>query len=184
MRAIIALLVVGSMLVAGCSPHDDSRHALDLDTSTAVELQARAFQRACQDVICAGAPVYAPDSTPETVREAIVTRVTDEVQYLGESEIEQRTSPQGRFSDGATLISVGSVQSTGRAYVKSVDVGVSKGFNDSNGRTYLFLWNGDQRVDTTPDAVGVTVTSSVSQTCEYRQPEGSAHPQRRTRAAR
>ena len=162
MRPIIALLVVASLLLVGCSTTDEAEPVPDVNASTAAELQARAFQRACQDVICAGAPIYAPDSTPEAVRAAIVAQFTDEVQYLSESEIEQRTSPDGRFSDGATLISVEGVQSTGRDDVKSVNVGISKGYRDFNGRTYLFLWNGDQWSDTSPDAVDVTVTSSVS----------------------
>lgn len=162
MRAIIGLAVVASLLGVGCSSSDDSQPAPNVDASMAAELQARAFQRACQDVICAGAPIYAPDSTPQAVRSAIVAQFTDEVQYLSESEIEQRTSPDGRFSEGATLISVDTVESTGRADVKSVNVGISKGYRDFNGRTYLFLWSGDQWSDTSPDAVNVTVTSSVS----------------------
>lgn len=162
MRATIVLLVAALLLVAGCSTDGDSESAPPIDEPTAAQLQARAFQRACMDVLCAGAPIYAPDSTPETVREAIAAQFTDEVQYLNESELEQRTSPDGRFSDGATLISVESVQSTGRDDVKSVNVGISKGFRNFNGRTYLFLWSNSQWADTSPDAVSVTVTSSVS----------------------
>ena len=162
MRSIIGLLVVVSLLVVGCTNGDESQSAPDVDASTEPELQARAFQRAYQDVICTGAPIYAPDSTPQAVRAAIVAQFTDEVQYLSESEIAQRTSPEGRFSDGATLIRVDSVESTERADVKSVDVGISKGHLDFNGRTYLFLWSGDRWGDTSPDAVNVTVTSSVS----------------------
>jgi len=161
-RATVGLLVVVSLCLAGCSANDDSEPVPDVDASAAVELQARAFQRACQDVICAGAPIYAPDSTPEAVREAIVAQFTDEVQYLNELEIEKRTSSEGRFSNGATMITVESVQSTGRDDVKSVNVAISKGYGDFNGRTYLFLWNGSKWVDTSPDAVNVTVTSSVS----------------------
>ena len=162
MRAILGLLAVASLLVVGCSTSDESQPAPNVDASTAAELQARAFERACQDVICAGAPIYALDSTPQPVRAAIVAQFTDEVQYLSEPEIEERTSPDGRFSDGATLIRVDTVESTGRADVKSVNVGISKGYRDINGRTYLFLWRGGQWVDTSPDAVNVTVTSSVS----------------------
>ena len=130
MRATIGFLVVALLLVAGCSTNGDSEAAPDVDALTTAQLQARAFQRACLDVICAGAPIYAPDLTPETVREAIVAQFTDEVQYLKESEIEQLTLPDGRFSDGATLISVESVQSTGRDDVKSVNVAISKGYRD------------------------------------------------------
>lgn len=161
MRASVGLLVA-TLLVAGCSTTDESRPVPDVEASTAVELQSRAFQRACQDVLCAGAPIYAPGSTPEPVRNAIVAQFTDEVEYLNDSEIEERTSSEGRFFDGATLISVESVRSTAREDVKGVDVGVSRGYRDFNGRTYLFLWSGGQWVDTSPDAVNVTVTSSVS----------------------
>lgn len=162
MKGMMAVLVVALLLGAGCSGNRESEVAPEIDESTATQLQARVFQRACQDVVCAGAPIYAPDSTPESVRQAIVTQFTDEVQYLSDSELEQRTSPDGRFSDGATMIAVESVRSTGRDDVKSVDVGISKGFGDFSGRTYLFLWNDNEWVDTSPDAVNVTVTSSVS----------------------
>lgn len=160
MKCTIAVLVVALLLGAGCSGDSDSTP--EFDDSTAARLQARAFQRACLDVICAGAAIYAPDSTPEVVRQAIIAQFTDEVQYLSDSELEQRTAPDGRFSDAGTKIAVESVRSTGRSDVKSVDVGISKGFRDFTGRTYLFLWNGNQWVDTSPDAVNVTVTSSVS----------------------
>lgn len=162
MRSIVSLLVVASLLMVGCSTSGSSHPAPNIDASSAAELQARAFQRACQDVICAGAPIYAPDSTPEPVREAIVAQFTDEVEYLSESEVEQRTSPEGRFLDGATLISVESVQSTERDDVKSVSVGISKGYRDFNGRTYLFLWKDNEWINTSPDAVNVTVTTSMS----------------------
>ena len=85
MRATIGFLVVALLLVAGCSTNGDSEAAPDVDALTTAQLQARAFQRACLDVICADAPIYAPDSTPETVREAIVAQFTDEVQYVKES---------------------------------------------------------------------------------------------------
>ena len=69
MKGMIAVLVVASLLGAGCSRNGDSEAAPEIDDSTAAQLQARAFQRACQDVICAGAPIYAPDSTPEGIPE-------------------------------------------------------------------------------------------------------------------
>ena len=40
------------------------------------------------------------------VRQAIANQFTGEVQYLSDSELEQRTDSNGRFSDGATMISV------------------------------------------------------------------------------
>ncbi len=117
--------------------------------------------RACRDVICAGAPIYAPDSTPDSVRMALL-QYTDEVQYLTQPQIEQRYSPEGRFEDGATFIGVESVQSTERADVQGVNVSISRGRYDFVGRTYLFQWDGGVWVDASPDAVDVTVTSSVS----------------------
>lgn len=162
MRGIIGVLVVASLLGAGCSQDGTSESAPEIGDSTAAQLQARAFQRACLDMICPGAPIYAPDSTPEAVRQAIVGQFTDEVQYLSDAELEQLTAPDGRFSDSATMIAVEGVRSTGRDDVKSVNVGISKGYRDLTGRTYLFLWNDTEWVDTTPDAVNVTVTSSVS----------------------
>ncbi|MFC2177131.1 hypothetical protein ACFLRH_01810 [Actinomycetota bacterium] len=162
MRGIIAVLVVATLFGASCSKDGPSEAAPEIDDSTAAQLQARAFQRACLDVICPGAPIYAPDSTPDAVRQAIVGQFTDEVQYLSDSELEQRTAADGRFSDGATMIAVEGIRSTGRDDVKSVNVGISKGYRDFTGRTYLFLWNDTQWVDTSSDAVDVTVTSSVS----------------------
>jgi hypothetical protein len=161
MRTIMAVLVVAS-LCAACSDSDDALPAPAVDASTAAVLQARAIQRACQDVLCAGAPIYAPDSTPDEVRQAILAQYTDEVKYLSESEIVQRTSADGRFAGGATMIGVRGVLNTERDDVKGVNVWISKGSRDFNGRTYLFVWNGSEWADTSPDAVSVTVTSSVS----------------------
>lgn len=45
--------------------------------------------------------------------------------------------------------------------VTGVNVSISKGYRDFNGRTYLFLWTGTEWADASPDAVSVTVTSSV-----------------------
>ena len=157
-----AVLIVALASVTGCSPTDDAQPVPAIDESTAVELQVRAIQRACQDVICSGAPIYAPDSTPDAVRKAILETYTDEVEYLSESEMEKRTNSDGRFADGATLIVVESVGSTERDAVKAVHVGISKGFRDFNGRTYLFVWNGTEWADASADAVNVTATSSVS----------------------
>jgi len=161
-REIIAVLVVASLLGVSCSQDGASEAAPEIDDSTAAQLQARAFQRACLEVICPGAPIYAPDSMPDAVRQAIVNQFTDEVQYLSDSELEQRTDSDGRFSDGATMISVESVRGTERDDTMSVNVGISKGYRDFTGRTYLFVWKDSQWVDTSPDAVNVTVTSSVS----------------------
>jgi hypothetical protein len=161
MKSVVAVLVAVVLFGSGCSQDSDATPPR-IDDTTAAQLQARAFQRACIDVICAGAPIYARDSTSDAVRDAIAAQFTDEVQYLSDSQLEQRTDTDGRFPDGATLISVESVRSTSRADVKRVDVGISKGYRDYNGRTYLFVWKDDEWTDTSPDAVDVTVTSSVS----------------------
>lgn len=161
MRFITVLMIVAFLFVA-CSDSDESRPVPEVDAATAAALQARAFQRACLDVICAGAPIYAPGTTPDAVRRAILAQYTDEVQYLSESELEQRTTPEGRFIDGATLIGVRGPVTIERTDVLGVNVSISKGNRDFNGRTYLFLWNGTEWADTSPSAVNVTVTSSVS----------------------
>jgi hypothetical protein len=158
----IAVLVAASLLWVGCSRDGTAEAAPEIDDATAAQLQARAFQRACLDVICPGAPIYAPDTTPDVVRQAIINQFTDEVQYLSESELEQLTDSNGRFHDGATMISVESVRSTERDDTVGVNVGISKGYRDYTGRTYLFVWTNNKWIDTSPDAVNVTVTSSVS----------------------
>ncbi len=150
-----------SLFVAACTSGDSTRSIPSIDAPTSAEIEARAFMRACRDVICAGAPIFAPDSTSDSVRQAII-QFTDEVEYLSRSQVEEMYSSEGRFEDGATLIGVGRVVGTEREDVRGVNVSVSRGFNDSVRRTYLFLWDGKEWVDTSPDAVDVTVTSSVS----------------------
>lgn len=162
MRTVLVALIAVLLVVAGCSSGDDSDPVPAIDAATEAELQARAFMRACQDVICAGAPIYARDTTPEPVRQAILERFTDETEYLDEIEVEQRTSTGERFMDGGTLIGVEGVHSTEKGDVVGVDASISKGYRDFTGRTYLFVWNGTEWADTSADAVGVTVTSSVS----------------------
>lgn len=161
-RTIVVVLVAVSLAAAGCSSSNDAEPAPTVDSVTEADLQARAFMRACQDAHCAGAPIYAPDTTSDPVRQAIVEQHTDEVLYLSQSEIEARYSSGGRFNDGATMFDAQSVHRTERDDVRRVDVWISRGQFDFLGRTYLFLWDGTQWVDTTPDAVNVTVTSSVS----------------------
>lgn len=162
MRTKMVLLIVASLVAAGCSSSDDSDPPPTIDAATEVDLQVRAFMRACEDVICAGAPIYAPDATPDSVRQAILERYTDETEYLDENEIELRTSPEGRFVDGGLLISVEGAHSTERVNVVGVNVWISRGYRDNSGRTYLFVWTGTEWADTSPDAVSVTVTSSVT----------------------
>lgn len=165
------LAIVFSMfvLVSACTSEGSSESVPDVgstsvpsvDSTTAADLQARAFMRACRDVICDGAPILAPDSTADSVRTALLEH-TDEVQYLSPSQIEAMYSSEGRFEDGATLIGVESVATTERADVRGVNVSISRGLMDFVARTYLFRWDGTNWVDTSADAVDVTVTSSVS----------------------
>ncbi len=162
MRATLVALIAGMLIVAGCSTTGNTGSAPTIDSATEAELQARAFMRACKDVVCAGASIYAPDTTPDPVRQAILGGYTDEVQYLSQAEAEKRTSPGGRFDDGATLIGIERVHNTENGDVKGVNVSISKGYRDFTGRTYLFAWDGTEWTDTSPDAVSVTVTSSVS----------------------
>lgn len=126
------------------------------------QLRARAFMRACREVVCAGTPILAPDTTPPSVREAIVELFTDEVEYVTDPQLEERYPSGGLYPDGATMLSVTAVDTTTRNDVVGVDVWVSRGRFDFAGKTYLFLWDGTQWVDTSPDTVDVTVTTSVS----------------------
>jgi len=111
--------------------------------------------------MCSGWPIYAPDSTSESVRAAVLP-FTDEVEYLSPIQLDERYSDAGRFSDRATWFDIGAPQATEQADVLGVDVWISRGRYDAERRTYLFLWDGTEWIDTSPDAVDVTVTSSVS----------------------
>jgi len=104
---IVVILLVGS----ACTITGSGKPVPEMTQELSAQLQARAFARACRDVICAGAPILAPDST---------------------------------------------------ALAVSVDVLISRGQYDFVGRTYLFVWDGTQCLDTSPDTVDVTVTTSVS----------------------
>jgi len=125
------------------------------------ELQARAFVRQCGGVGCAGRPILASDALPAEVRDAI-SGFAGEVEYIDLSKIDDLYGPDGRFSDGTILIEVGTVHSTERDDVLGVDVTLVRGFMDVKVQTYLFLWDGTEWVDTSPDAVDVTVTTGVS----------------------
>jgi hypothetical protein len=156
----LALLVIG-VAVTACTLSGSSEPAPSVDEATATELQARAIMRACRDVVCAGAPIYAPESTSEQLR-AELLKHTDEVRYVSATEVESATSSSGRFDDGATMFEAESPHDTAKANVVGVDVWITKGFQDAARRTYLFAWDGTEWIDTTADASGVTVTSSVS----------------------
>lgn len=156
----VALLVIGVAMTA-CTSSGSTEPAPSVDEVTATELQARAIMRACTDVVCAGAPIYAPESTSEQLR-AELLRHTDEVRYMSATEVESATSPNGRFGDGATMFEAGSPHDTEKANIAGVDVWITKGIQDATRRTYQFAWDGTEWIDTTPDASGVTITSSVS----------------------
>jgi hypothetical protein len=156
----VTLLVIG-VAVTACTLSGSSEPARSLDETTATALQARAIMRACTDVVCAGAPIYAPESTSEQLR-AELLKHTDEVRHVSATEVESATSSSGRFDDGATMFEAGSPHDTAKADVVGVDVWITKGFQDATRRTYLFAWDGTEWIDTTSDASGVTVTSSVS----------------------
>ena len=106
-------------------------------------------------------PILAPDALPDDVREAIRTGFSDEVEYVSEASLEARAGGDGRFVDGAILISPGMpYQPDGN--VVAVDVALQQGFRDFVGRTYLFERDGDGWVGVSADSVGITVGSSVS----------------------
>ena len=161
-RRITALVVAALLVVAACTTAGSGEPVPELTPELSVQLQARAFMRACQDAACAGAPILAPDSTPPAVRQAIIELFTDEVEYLTDSQRDERFDTNGQHSSGATMIDVVGVAATERGDVIGVDVWIGRGPFDFVGRTYLFLWNGTQWIDTSSDAVDVTVTTSVS----------------------
>ena len=151
--ALVAALVV---MVCACSESTSELAQDDIAT-----VRAAAFSVACLEVLCPGAPILAPDTLPGEVREAIRTDFSDEIEYVTEQSLKDRTGDDGRFVDGAILISPGEpYQSTDS--VVAVDVALQKGYRDYVGRTYLFQRDGDRWIAVSPDSVGISVTSSVS----------------------
>ena len=145
-----------ALLVGACS---DSASDLTLEDIAAV--RATAFAVACLEVLCPGAPILAPDTLPDDVREAIRTGFSDEVEYVSEASLEARMGDDGGFSDGAILISPGEPYRPNGSVV-AVDVGLQKGYRDYVGRTYLFERDGDRWTAVSPESVNITVTSAVS----------------------
>ena len=96
---LVAVLVV---VVCACSESTS-----DLTQDDVATVRATAFSVACLEVLCPGAPILAPDALPDDVREAIRTGFSDEVEYVSEASLEARTGDDGRFVDGAILISPG-----------------------------------------------------------------------------
>jgi len=151
---LVAVLVV--LLVGACS---DS--ASELTPEDIATVQATAFAVACLEVLCPGAPILAPDTLPDDVREAIRSGFSDEVEYVSDTSLEARTGDDGRFIDGAVLISPGEPYRPDGSVV-AVDVGLQKGYREYVGRTYLFERDGDGWTAVSPDSVNITVTSAVS----------------------
>lgn len=150
---LVAVLVV---VVCACSESTS-----DLTQDDVATVRATAFSVACLEVLCPGAPILAPDALPDDVREAIRTGFSDEVEYVSEASLEARSGDDGRFVDGAILISPGEPYQPNGSVV-AVEVALQKGYRDYVGRTYLFERDGDRWIAVSPDSVGITVTSSVS----------------------
>lgn len=146
------------MVVAGaCS---SSGSVPNIDAATAADLQIRAIMRSCAEIVCSGAAIYAPDSMAVQIKEAML-QFTNEAEYLSSSQIEAAFE-SGGFEDGGTLFQPDVPYDTNVPGVAGVDVWNTRGFEGSVRRTFLFAWDGTNWDDTTPDATGVTVTSSVS----------------------
>lgn len=148
--------VVVALLVGACS---DS--ASELTPEDIATVRATAFAVACLEVLCPGAPILAPDTLPDDVREAIRSGFSDEVEYVSEASLEARTGDDGRFIDGGILISPGEPYRPDGSVV-AVDVGLQKGYRDFVGRTYLFEHDGNGWTAVSTDSVNITVTSAVS----------------------
>lgn len=132
------MIVLLAVLAASCG---SASPAPVLDEVGSAELQGRAFERACQDIGCAGISILAPDSTPELVR-AEISPVRDGVAYLSPDELADYQFVDGRFAGGATMITVTAVAETDDGDVRRVGVLVSRGPADFDVRTYLFRWDG------------------------------------------
>lgn len=157
-RRVVGLLLVVLVLV-GCR---STPAPPGLTEGDAVGLQARAFRRACADVICAGLPIYAPADLSAPFRAALRS-FTDEISCLTPDQIETLTDPDDAlFKDCGTLFDADRPWVASNPAVVGVDVFIVRGFNNVVGRTYLFEWDGVSWQDATPDRAGVTVTSSVS----------------------
>lgn len=155
MRTWVLALVIGVM---ACACSGSTSELTQDETAT---LRAAAFSVACLEVLCPGSPILAPDALPDDVRGAIRPGFSDEVEYLSEASLEARTGDDGRFVDGAILISPGEPYQPNDGVV-AVDVGLQKGYRDYARRTYLFERDGDRWIAVSADSVGITVTSAVS----------------------
>lgn len=84
------------------------------------------------------------------------------IQYLSATELEALAPGDEVFPDRATSFAASRPKTLGEPGVVGVDVSISKAPWDLLIRTYVFRWDGDAWVSTSADAVGVTVTSTVS----------------------
>ncbi|HKX76546.1 MAG TPA: hypothetical protein VJR05_14275 [Acidimicrobiia bacterium] len=123
-------------------------------------MQVAAFAAACNDAVCAGAPIYSGDETPPGLRAAIVASFTDEVQYLTPAELEELTGLNGLFEGGGTYITVGEPRLL-NSETAGIDVWVLRGPFEGVGRTYLFRWNGADWIRASPEELGIVVTTAV-----------------------
>ena len=154
----LLFVVIVALLSLSCSAANDPPV---LDGAVSARLEARAIWQACSDMACAGSPIFVSASTSEAVR-AELAESTDEIQYLSATELEALAPGDEMFPDRATSSAASRPQTLGESGVVGVDVSISKAPWDLLIRTYVFRWDGDAWVSTSADAVGVTVTSTVS----------------------
>lgn len=158
MRHKLAVLCIVALTGVSCSAEDD---APSLDGATSAQLEAAAIWRACSETVCAGSPILVSDSTRDEVRSELA-QSTDEIQYVSVADIEALASEFEPFPDRATLFRAARARTMDKPGVVGVDVSISKAPLDLLIRTYLFRWDGDAWIESSPDSVGVTVTSTVS----------------------
>ena len=158
---VVALLLV--VIVVGCTDGGgQATSAPDRSADAQLELRAATFASVCREVLCLGSPIYAPQTTEDALRDAIVAGFTDEVEYITDDRRRELTGTDGLFADGGTFIDVGNVYRPGPGDVAAVDVWVSRGFGNEEARTVLFQWDGETWREAAAGDVGVTVTTSVS----------------------
>lgn len=149
------------LLGAACSS-DKAEPVPDLDDQTRIELQARAFARACSEASCDTGSVYASNDVPAELQTALIETVSPQIVFLSQSEIDQKFDTDGTAASSEIFVDPQGVDATSRSDVRGVDVWVASGPGDWSAKTYLFLWDGTAWINTTDDETGVTVTSSVS----------------------
>ena len=131
------------------------------DVDVEIDLQRRAFERMCRDVVCSGQAILAPNTTPTDVRSELA-KFTDEIEYVSTPDLADRADADGRFRGGAILIGIEGIHDTEQPDVRGVDVSISRGIHDYFQRTYLFRRDGSGWVETAPEEADVTVVTAVS----------------------